>query len=181
MYIAGKQPQLGRTYKIVGAIGLMVILFFASFREVWNDLDTDKAPAGYIIAFFVMLACCALLTAKNIKGKDMEPVQFLPFVVLVIYLISFTSNGLAAVITNLLTLATGLWYVKKGIDQVRYITVNFGLLIITILAGCRFFDTDLSFVIRGLLFVGVGAGFFVANYAVSKRKQQTLKPQHHEN
>jgi hypothetical protein len=40
-----------------------------------------------------------------------------------------------------------------------------------VLIGCRFFDTDMSFVIRGLLFVGIGVGFFVMNiYMIRKRK-----------
>jgi len=38
---------------------------------------------------------------------------------------------------------------------------------------CRFFDTNLSFVLRGLLFVLVGLGFFAMNYwMIRKRKQQ---------
>ncbi|HBF19134.1 MAG TPA: DUF2157 domain-containing protein, partial [Cryomorphaceae bacterium] len=48
------------------------------------------------------------------------------------------------------------------------------LLIISILAICRFFDRDLSFVARGILFVSVGVGFFLVNY-------YTLKKRRHEN
>ena len=44
-------------------------------------------------------------------------------------------------------------------------------IILTALIVCRFFDTDFSFVVRGLLFIAVGAGFFVANiYMIRKRK-----------
>jgi hypothetical protein len=36
---------------------------------------------------------------------------------------------------------------------------------------CRFFDTDMSFVIRGILFLIVGLGFFLANYWTLKQKK----------
>jgi len=37
---------------------------------------------------------------------------------------------------------------------------------------CRFFDTNISFVLRGLMFVAVGAGFFFANSRLIKKRQQ---------
>jgi hypothetical protein len=49
--------------------------------------------------------------------------------------------------------------------------LNYGLLIIMVLAVCRFFDTDLSFIIRGLLFVSVGIGFFATNYWMLKKRK----------
>jgi uncharacterized membrane protein len=180
-YQVGKLPQLRRIYKIVGICGLMVVLFAGSFHDIWTDMDTTNAPEGYIVAFGLMLAAITGLMYRNIRQKDTEPVQFVTFAIVLIYLVSLASNGLAAILANLLALATGLWYIKKGIDTLKYLTVNFGLLIITILAGCRFFDGDLSFVVRGLLFVGVGAGFFVVNYAVAKRKNQTVKTKPYEN
>lgn len=180
LYSVGKLNGLGRAYKIFGAMGLMGLLFFLSFREMWNDLVVEFVPVGYGIVFVLMLAGILLIAIRSIRAKDFDPIQFVSVVVLLLYLVSIASNGLAAILCNLLVLAAGLWYVKKGIDDVKYLTVNFGLLAVAILAGCRFFDTDLTFVVRGLLFVGVGAGFFVANYAVSKRKQ-TIKKQPYEN
>ncbi len=40
------------------------------------------------------------------------------------------------------------------------------------LIACRFFDTEISFVIRGLLFVVIGIGFFGANYLMHKKQQK---------
>src|SRR5207253_10167612 len=47
---------------------------------------------------------------------------------------------------------------------------NFGLLLIAALAICRFFDSDLSFVARGVGFIIVGVGFLVANLLLFKRR-----------
>jgi hypothetical protein len=76
-----------------------------------------------------------------------------------------------------LVFALGIFAIRIGSRTNRFSILNYGLLIITILIACRFFDTDISFIIRGLLFVGIGVGFFAANYMMHKKqqKQNTLE------
>ena len=55
---------------------------------------------------------------------------------------------------------------------------NYGLIIITALVICRFFDTDLSFVLRGLLFISVGEfkkDFFIVLLIVTETIIFSLK------
>ena len=63
-----------------------------------------------------------------------------------------------------------------GAKRNKYSILNYGLLIITALITCRFFDTDISFIVRGLLFMAIGAAFFGANYFMY-RKQSQLQSQ----
>ena len=42
--------------------------------------------------------------------------------------------------------------------------------IVAALAICRFFDSDLSFVARGVGFIIVGLGFLIANLLLFKRR-----------
>ena len=72
---------------------------------------------------------------------------------------------------NLLVFALGILTILKGANQNHLGILNYGLLIITALVVCRFFDTNISFVIRGLLFVGVGVGFFMTNYWMLKKRR----------
>jgi len=81
--------------------------------------------------------------------------------------------NLAMIVSNILVLALGLQAIKIGNDRLNFGILNYGLIIITALVGCRFFDTDMSFILRGLLFVGVGAGFFLANYFMVKKQKQS--------
>jgi len=55
------------------------------------------------------------------------------------------------------------------------IFLNYGLLVIAALVICRYFDTDLSFVVKGLLFLVVGLGFFFANYRLIKSRREDGK------
>ncbi|MFT5306512.1 MAG: hypothetical protein ACI89M_002038, partial [Chitinophagales bacterium] len=42
------------------------------------------------------------------------------------------------------------------------------------LVACRFFDSNLSFVFRGLLFILVGLGFFFVNYWMINRRKSDV-------
>ena len=68
-------------------------------------------------------------------------------------------------------LVLALSKIKKGVDEDSLLILNYGLLVITALVICRFFDTNLSFVLRGLLFIVVGAGFFAANYLLIRKRK----------
>jgi hypothetical protein len=75
------------------------------------------------------------------------------------------------VLTNILVFAIGILTIRDGAKFDNLGVLNYGLLIITALVVCRFFDTDLSFVIRGGLFVSVGIGFFATNYWMLKKRK----------
>ena len=74
-------------------------------------------------------------------------------------------------IANFLVLIIGLTEMRKGSKTNNIALLNYGLAIITLLIICRFFDTDFSFVVRGILFMVVGLGFFVTNYLMLKQKK----------
>ena len=44
-------------------------------------------------------------------------------------------------------------------------------LILSALVLCRFFDSDLGFVLRGVVFIALGAGFLFTNFALLRRKR----------
>ena len=80
-----------------------------------------------------------------------------------------------SIIANVLVLFIGIFEVKRGIKLNHLGLLNFGLLLITALITCRFFDTELSFVLRGFLFITIGLGFFLANYFILKKRNKNEK------
>jgi hypothetical protein len=81
----------------------------------------------------------------------------------------------AAIIANGIVLALGVLEIKRGNQFNNLRILNFGLLIITILITCRFFDTNFSFVVRGILFISLGLGFFLTNYVMLKKRNRNEK------
>jgi hypothetical protein len=76
------------------------------------------------------------------------------------------------VLTNFYLLFIGIKEISKGNTENSLARMNFGILIVAILVTCRFFDTEMSFVIRGILFILVGIGFLALNYFMLRKKRQ---------
>jgi len=98
-----------------------------------------------------------------------------------LYFIAHASVPLATILTNLLVLAISIITIRNGINRLNFRTLNFGLVIVAALTAFRFFDTDISFALRGSLFLLVGIGFFVTNLIVAKRKREQPNTLPHEN
>ena len=92
-----------------------------------------------------------------------------------LFFFGFSSETIPTILVNALLFVLGLITIKIGADRFHFGVLNYGLFIITSLVVCRFFDTNMSFVVRGLLFVAVGFGFFITNYWMLKKQKQILK------
>lgn len=189
LYNIGKIPffddqKLRRNgYLIIGSLGTIVTLLVASFEWFWQVLM--ETPVLELqessISVFLFVLTAGLLVYMNGKKwiKEFNVFQYVFILFTVIFFIGFTNDIIPTVLVNALVLALGLMTIKIGADKFHFGILNYGLLIITALVVCRFFDTNMSFVIRGLLFVAVGIGFFISNYVMLKkqkaRENQSLK------
>ena len=70
--------------------------------------------------------------------------------------------------------AIGVLTIREGANRNNFGVLNYGLLIIAALVIGRFFDTNIGFVIKGILFVLVGLGFFFANVWMIRRKKKIV-------
>ncbi len=169
-------------YIVLGSLGTFCILLALSFKWFWIDLlgwNTQKdwhllAPEA-IAAIIVSLAALALLLMhlSSRKGKPINLMGFIFLAFIVSFFIGIVQPVMATIAINVLVLAAAVFTINRG-HQLNHLGIlNYGLIIITALVLCRFFDTNISFVVRGLLFMAVGAGFFIANNRlIQKRKQQ---------
>ena len=57
-----------------------------------------------------------------------------------------------------------------GLRSERLSIVNIGMGILALLIITRFFDSELSFVARGLAFIAVGCAFLITNIVLTRRK-----------
>ena len=48
-------------------------------------------------------------------------------------------------------------------------TLNMGMLMLAVLIITRFFDSDIGFILKGLVFIAVGIGFLVTNIWLARR------------
>ncbi|RZJ68226.1 MAG: DUF2157 domain-containing protein [Flavobacterium sp.] len=162
----------------LGSLGTVCILMPLTFSWFWTDMQRRgieptlfKSPE-FIAALVLGIAALALFIrhrrAKSIF--DITPIEPVFIVFAITFFIGYRVPQ-AYIIINIIVFTIGLLTIRRGAQQDHLGILNYGLLIITILVACRFFDTNLTFVVRGLLFIGVGVGFIVANSKLLKKRR----------
>ncbi|MBJ7880227.1 hypothetical protein [Gelidibacter salicanalis] len=185
-YNIGKLPifndqKLRRNgYLALGSVGTVVMLLIMSFSGVW-DFEWNSAlfsSREFLMTILLYAMGLALLMYLQ-KRRLLQLANLFQYAFIIFAIVFFSGMGnsvVATVIVNLLVLTLGLITIRLGADKFHFGILNYGLVILTALIVSRFFDTDMSFATRGLLFVAVGIGFFVTNYVMLKKKKATLTP-----
>ncbi|KAA9338866.1 DUF2157 domain-containing protein [Adhaeribacter soli] len=166
-------------FKICGFAGTVALLLFLSFETFWKSLGRQPFKAQDLISPEFISAVLVTITAglflfRQYRQKPLTELN--PFeIVFLVFALQFPIGYLyplaGAVAINLLTLFLGIFTIRSGARQDSLGILNFGLLLITALVICRFFDTNLTFIARGVLFILVGLSFFAANYYLLKKRK----------
>jgi hypothetical protein len=171
---------LTNAYLVAGSLGVVFLLLVLSFDFYWTELTETsfdnllRIPEFNVSALFTVVSAILVLVVlqqKPLQAVNVKSFAFIIFILL--FIIGLNSAMLPQLLVNLLILVLAVYTIRDGAKRNHLGILNYGLLIIAALICCRFFDTDFSFVVRGLLFIGVGVGFFAANYfMIQKRKRQ---------
>ncbi|NHE57224.1 DUF2157 domain-containing protein [Cyclobacterium plantarum] len=173
-----RQRPANNGYKVLGLVGTIVMLLTFSFDWFWEHLRKEDFPWNevftspeFLAAFLLTLSGIGLLVInlKNSSLTDIKPIGVVFLLFIVIFIIGLSSS-LSVVLVNILVFAIGMLTIRDGARRNNLGILNLGLLIIAALVVCRFFDTNLSFIIRGGLFVSVGIGFMATNYWMLKKR-----------
>jgi len=173
------QFSFSNGYRFLGSLGTIISLLILSFDDFWDHLrnKTDlfdgvfMSPEFSISTIITLLAFVALfLYVKNESIKNLKPIAPVFLIFVPIFIIG-NYVPFSSLLINILIFLIAIQTIRVGAKQNHLGILNYGLLIITVLVICRFFDTDLSFVLRGIIFVTVGVGFFLANYWMLKKRK----------
>lgn len=167
------------SYKVIGTLGTLILLFIASFDGFWSDLRFQYNFETLIMAPELWIAIAITLVALGYlyyehKNKPLRQLPFLSPIFLLFIIIFFIGfySSISVVLINIIILTVGVLTIVEGAKQEHFGVLNFGLSIITLWIIIRFLNSDLSFVIRGLLLIGIGIGFFTANYLMLKKRRR---------
>lgn len=161
---------------LVGGATMLIVCFVCSFRAPWNDAlhFGDGAHRDAVgIGIEVAIGCAAYVFAlKHRKPLERWPYPEGWWLFLGCYLVGLASPGLAAILMNVALLVIGVFTVKAGTEQNSLRRMNLGLTVLGATIMLRFFDSDLSFVVRGLVFVAIGSGFLYMNLRMVRNRKQ---------
>ncbi|RBN51765.1 DUF2157 domain-containing protein [Flavobacterium psychrolimnae] len=175
-----QQKLKNNSFLIIGKLGILYLLLLYSFKWFWDksfyktDSISETLLSIEFITAFVLTLIAAFFFYKKNNQTNFKEIYLLELVFLM-NIFPLISGYEFSIVANAIVLFIGIFDVKRGIKLNHLGILNFGLLLITILITCRFFDTDLSFVIRGILFITIGLGFFLANYFILKKRNRNEK------
>lgn len=190
LYLAGKywfdeaSTLWQRPFRTVGAVGATILAFQFSCQWPWESIGWHHYREGaayhplaagldYALAIALPVTAIVLLVGSVRRGKaGIIFLGVLPILAVLGYslvtLLDRTHETQA--LFNLYLLAFGLSLLIRGFRTAKIGTVNAGMLILFALILLRFFDEDLGFVFRGVVFVLLGLAFLAVNLVLARKK-----------
>lgn len=166
-------------YLILGALGTISILFVLSYDWYWEQLRTKNisihqilGSVEFIATLIISIIALGLLymEKRNKTMRDINPFEITFVLFILLFILGFVSY-ISVLLVNILILIIGVITIRNGSKMGHLGVLNFGLLIIMVLIGCKFVDLNLDFVTKGILFILLGVGFFITNYLMLKKRK----------
>ncbi|MBS4025253.1 MAG: DUF2157 domain-containing protein [Clostridia bacterium] len=163
-----------RPFTIVGALGISILTFVFTFREVWPHrgfwelaldevLRQDLAIPFYLLSWGLPLASLVLLVIY-LNRRDYQTILLGIFpVVILVGLIASRETFIPLILSNLYFFILAASLIIAGLRQYRLSIINLGMLMMGILILARFFDSNIAFVVRAIIFIALGIGFLSVN------------------
>lgn len=160
----------------VGGCTMLITFCIFSFNLVWTDNYRSHRNLGGDLV--IVLVLCALGVVTYMSAiRHRKPFERWPYpegwwLFLICYGVSLVSPIGATILVNLSLLAMGVLTIKHGIERDSLRRMNLGLVILSTTVLMRFFDTDMSFVLRGLVFIAIGIGFLYMNLRMVRKRNR---------
>jgi len=189
MYLVGSywsrhgESAWQRPWQGFGAVGIACLTMILTFEDVWRDVGWNYYHYGaryhraaewvdYVLA--LGLPCIAtILLVMVVRRKQICRILYalLPILAVAGFCVCsvFDEEWPAMLAFNAYALVLGIGTIVMGIRESRVGPVNGGMLILATVIVLRFFDGDLGFLARGIVFIALGVGFLVTNLVLAKR------------
>ncbi len=183
LLLAGTQCAHCTAFRIAGFLGSAVMTLILTYEGVWQGVGWDHYRYGfgyhpwaawqdYCFAL-AGLAAVVVLAVRGVERGDWR--AGLASALAVVAVLGFTASALevspvaVAAAFNGFALFFGGGILVLGLRNNELMTVNAGMGLLSMLIILRFFDADLSFTIRGILFIVLGLAFLAVNLVLVRR------------
>ena len=185
-YMSGSFWFFHRPLEWLTAIGVCITLLGLSNETVFSFafafdsfFNAEYWEAGEWYYFILLLVVGAGVYFNYFKFKEKFGevnllIVFAPlFIIFMIVIDEYTTSWWWITLPmNLYILFIGIVTMVNGSEEGKFLKMLGGLLLIAILIYIRYFDNDLSFISKGLLFIIFGGMFFLINMFVKEKVEQ---------
>lgn len=158
--------------KVIGLIGMNFIFILLTFNRPWEALrrnDTFFFNQEIFILIILLTSTFVYYYKNENRSHFLSGYNFLkiPFI---IFFFSGYFSDVGYFLMNIMTLLISIYTIQQGLKSESLRITNIGLLTLGALILCRFFDNEYSFIARGIVFIIVGTGFLLTNFAILKKR-----------
>lgn len=173
-------------FNVVGTMGILVVSILFTFRGFWDHIGwlryrhearfNDLAGIVDYALVAMLLSGAVYLFIRNLKSKNVftQIFGFAAILSAVCYMVAalIQDGSIPVILYNIYVFALGLSTIVNGIRKKHMGITNGGMLVISTLIIVRFFDTEMSFLLKGLSFIAVGIGFIISNAVLIKKQKE---------
>ncbi|MEL7624046.1 MAG: DUF2157 domain-containing protein [Clostridiales bacterium] len=162
--------KISSEYFFTAAKLLAFLIITAASLIAAFDFSYESAGGGraFILAA-IITAAYAALRYKRFTGPSSADLLFGAAVVLIL----FAQNAGAA--ANVIMAALGVLFIVRGSKTLKLSQLNYGMALIVSLIAIRFFDSAISLLARGIVFILLGTAFLGINLYISRKKRGPAK------
>jgi uncharacterized membrane protein len=181
--LSSKDSIYKNGYYVFGHLTTVIALLVMSRWESW-DRFSDRAyefskfiESPSALSAIVLSGLALILFVKRGVQQGFAQLEFGNYVFLLFILASIIGSYTAFtfLIVNLILFIYAIIYILKGTKERSLAMLNYGVLILALQIIVRFFESEVSFIIKGIVFLIVGIGFFVINYSLIKKRNSYEK------
>jgi uncharacterized membrane protein len=184
LYLLGRQSAYAsKAFRVFGAAGIVVLALLFTYDWPWREIGFRHyrrsasyyewvAIQDYILCIGLYVAA-GLLALRPLRAQDYYSLLWLAFPAIAALAYSasnaFVPDDAILVTFNIYLLVLGILTLVDGARSGRLGRANLGMAILSALLVARFFDADIGFTLRGVLFILLGAGFLATNVVLGRR------------
>ena len=171
-----------RTFSVIAIFVFLMVLTYwddynpVSVEQLWKGSGYATWAVRINLAVWVALLAGYVWQlagrARQLPLQGILPAVFPLFLLLILLIGPAETHWIPRLLANVFLLLWGISYLYSGIQHSRMGLVNLGMLIILMLIAFRFFDTEWSYLAKGIAFVLLGVAFLTVNWLLSKRLKQ---------
>ena len=174
----GRETRTGSLLVGVLAVTALVMTFRDMYPVRWyrgDRIDEDAVTLGMCAAITAAGALCVRRHRRLFTRADIPVFLMLP-AALAAWAFSVWGLGqIPALGMNLLVAAAGVSWILLGFRDGLFLRMNSGLALLAALMACRFFDSDIGLLAKGIAFVGAGAAFLAVNLLAGRRTPERTR------
>jgi hypothetical protein len=184
--VVDKEKFPMQVFKYAGMIGILALSAILSCKSAWLDYSPERIfPENrdfliehiytWILMFLSLFLMFKTLIIKKYEEAAWGIACVLAFIGYGTILMNNVSYVPFAILFNVFIAGLGILMLVKGFNLKNVPRMNWGMIIIALLVLMRFFDSDIDFIVKGIVFIIVGISILIFNIFLAKKIKNNWK------